>query len=435
MRRDLNEKATNHDTQVFDLGPSDSALFDNVINLAPDVDPFLLDVGGDGLTTQVNILDGGSLSGSFFAESGSEVNITGGNLGFGFDANSGSEVNISGGEVGLIFDANSGSVVNISGGEIGTDFNANSGSQVNITGGNIGIFFEALSGSVVRISGGSVGRRFDAQPGSDVELIGGDFELNGTAFLEPTISLGANDVFTGTLSDGSTFIFSERSTILSARDPNDNLSNVTLTSGALPPLDLSPMVVATANPIRPSGLRAGQTLTLQNGGELGGNFEVVGATLNVEGGELGPSAAALRSEVNISGGSVGTDFIAHSGSEVNISGGSIGGRIDVLSGSSVSISGGTVGGNFNARSGSAVSISAGAVGSGFNAESGSDVELIGGNFELNGTAFSGSIISLAADDIFTGTLTDGSAFVFAGVTDVLSDVRLTSGVVCLLDRR
>ena len=46
----LNLFASSVSAQVFDPGPSDSALFDNVINVGPDFGLFLGDVGGDGLT-------------------------------------------------------------------------------------------------------------------------------------------------------------------------------------------------------------------------------------------------------------------------------------------------------------------------------------------------------------------------------------------------
>ena len=95
-------------SQVFDPGPSDPALFTTVINLPPDPDP---DIGGSESisgSTQLNVSDGGSVGSSFNANSGSEVNISGGSVGTSFNANSGSEVNISGGTLGFFFDANSG---------------------------------------------------------------------------------------------------------------------------------------------------------------------------------------------------------------------------------------------------------------------------------------------------------------------------------------
>ena len=86
------------EAQVNGPGPSDSALFDIVINLPPAPN-----IGSDesiggifGQTTQVNVMDGGSVGLFFDAESGSEVNISGGSVGSSFNAEFGSEVNISG---------------------------------------------------------------------------------------------------------------------------------------------------------------------------------------------------------------------------------------------------------------------------------------------------------------------------------------------------
>ena len=116
--------------QVLDLGPSDPALFDNVITV-----PAGLGIGdgasfgGDGLLTQLNLV-GGSVGDNFDAQSGNEVNISDGIVGSGFDAFTGSEVNISGGTVGPSFLALPGSVANVSGGAIGTDFTVFTGSQL-----------------------------------------------------------------------------------------------------------------------------------------------------------------------------------------------------------------------------------------------------------------------------------------------------------------
>lgn len=183
--------------QVFDSGPSNPALFDNVINVPSD--PNIgdgEDIGSDGQVTQVNISDGGSVGVAFDAYLG-EVNVSGGEVGNFFNANNGSEVNISGGEVGIFFDANSGSQVNISGGIVGNGFKANSGSSVNISGGSVGSNFDAFSGSTVNISGGTFGTSFDANGpfgdglGSVVNISGGSFERFNAEGGVVTISGGS----------------------------------------------------------------------------------------------------------------------------------------------------------------------------------------------------------------------------------------------------
>ena len=191
--------------QVFDSGPSESALFDTVINVPPAPDIGLRGViGGDGSTTQLNVSDGGSVERFFSADSGSEVNISGGDVGSLFNANSGSEVNISGGDVGSFFGANDGSEVNISGGSVGVGFQASSGSAVNISGGSVGRAFGAFPGSVVNISGGSIGNDFVAISGSEVNLIGNAFFLDG-------------ELLSGRLPNGEAFTIVDRDVTLSGR--------------------------------------------------------------------------------------------------------------------------------------------------------------------------------------------------------------------------
>lgn len=229
--------------QVNGTGPSDFALFTNIVNVPPEmIEPALPDffggfVGGvNGETTQVNLADGGDLGSFFFADAGSEVNIRGGNVGDGLGAHNGAEVNISGGTVGDDAQAFSGSTVNISGsasvgsvsatnagseinisggsvsnftaisggevnvsggsvgrlslagiggqvnisgGTLGIEFVAKSGSEVNISGGSVGDFLFARSGSEVNISGGTIGNRFIAAANSEVNLFGSEFSLDG----------------------------------------------------------------------------------------------------------------------------------------------------------------------------------------------------------------------------------------------------------------
>ena len=369
--------------QVNGPGPSPANLFDTVLNLPGDEAVITgaesESIGGmPGQTTQLNLADGGTV-GSFF------------------DANAGSEVNISGGTVDDFFRAESGSEVNISGGAIENFFQARSGSNVNISGGSIGFVFFVNPGSDVNISGGTFADNFRVLDGSDVELIGGDFRLNGVDFTDSTIFITDDDVLTGTLADGSPFIISD------AADRIDE--NLTLTVVPVPPVDLDPIVVD--DPVSgPSGLRAGQTLTLAAGGVLGRNFAVIDATLNVRDGIVESGIEVIGSLVNISGGTIGIGPDVYDGSVVNISGGYFDGGLDAFNGSVLTVSGGTFGD--------------------FDADIGSDVELIGGEFCLNGVEISDSTISVTDDDFLTGTLADGSPFIFSETAgDIIENLTLT----------
>ena len=425
-------------------GPSPANLFDIVLNLPGDEAVITgaanESIGGvPGQTTQLNVDDGGTIGFNFQIEAGGEVNVSGGTVGSSLDANSGSELNISGGTVGEFLRANTnsrvnfsggtiigglrvfsggvfnmsggdvvpapfgivtslradpGGVINISGGNVGDDFQALSESVVNISGGNIGDGFQAFMNSTVNISGGTFGR-FDTATGN-IQLIGGEFRLNGAEFPNGTIMPNNGDILTCTLADGSPFAFRS--------DDLFFFSPVTLTTVALPAVDLSPIVINTPVVTGFSGLRSGQMLTLEAGGALRDNFTMVDATFNVEDGFLDVQALALDSVVNISGGTVGgsstfdSSFTAYN-SVVNISGGTVGSRFEAEFGSVVNISGGTVGSVFDAEFGSVVNISGGNVGVGFDAESGCEVNISGGSVGSNFDAESGSVVNISGGTV------------------------------------
>ena len=418
--------------QFFDPGPSDPALFTTVINLPPDPDIGSFESIDDG--TQLNVGDGGSVGADFAANSGSEVNISGGTVGSNFTSLSGSEVNISGGILSS-FTANDGGIVTFSGGFVNGRFTANAGSQVSISGGSLGAL--------------------DAMPGSVVELFGDEFRLNGDAFTGQTITLAKDDIFTGILPMGGSFIFAAvEFDFLIFKFDGDNLSGVGLNVAGIPVLDTTG-VVDIDSPFESRGLpgkSAGLTLNVVDGGSLLSNFAAVDITLNVQGGTLGSDIESARSVVNISGGTVGSRFRAYSGSEVNISGGTVGdGLLDfglalgagpgsvvnisggivrglqAESGSIVNITGGTVETGIQyaissvglaAESGSQVNISGGTVtGIGFIANEGSAVNITGTQFMLNGESLDAlvqgkSVTITEPVETLTGILADGSPFSF-----------------------
>jgi len=218
---------------------SDPAGFTTVIDVPPST---IGDESGIGSDTQLNVADGGTVGIRFNAGAADgsstnvEVNISGGLIGRRIEAFAGSEINISGGEVGADFDAFDGSVVNISGGFVGARFNALAGSTVSISGGFVDSFFDAFSGSTVNISGGEIGS-------GDFTLVGGEFQINGAAPLDPvSVTLSDSDFLTGTLEDGSSFIFSP--TI------GDSIRDVTLSSGTLPAIDLTPVLIADVDDVQ-----------------------------------------------------------------------------------------------------------------------------------------------------------------------------------------
>ena len=193
--------------QVFESGPSDSNLFDTVINLPtdPDIGDFE-SLGGDGLTTQVNLSDGGMIGEFFSANSGCEVNVSGGIVADFFYAFSGSEVNISGGTIGDCLDAFSDSLVNISGGTLGVNLRGQADAEINLFGSDFildGVLLDAslTAGEAFTILDREVtltGLLADGSPISyDLNLVNGsnaDF-LSADATL--TVTLVSTEVILG----------------------------------------------------------------------------------------------------------------------------------------------------------------------------------------------------------------------------------------------
>ena len=305
------------------------------------------------------------------------------------DALSGSEVNISGGTVGSNFDARGGSVVNISGGTVGNEFDAQEGSEVVISGGNVGQRFTVSDSSSVSISGGTVGKGFTALADSDVELSGGEFQLNGESFTESTINLAIGDVFTGTLSDGSAFIF--------AYDVDDRLVDVKLNQTDIADADLTPIFVSSSSPDHPASLRSGQTLTVEQDGVIVGEFEAVGGVVNVDGGSFEADTAFINSTVNLIDGSLDGVVMAYAGSEINVFDGTIDSLVGNLD-SQINIFGGNFESELLANAGSAIDIFA--------------TEFFIDGFEVNFDDIDTPLLIQDRDVVLTGVFSDGSEFAY-----------------------
>ena len=351
--------------------------------------------------------DGGRLA-TTTAVVGSTLVIDGGHVGDWVDVYQ-SEVQLRAGTIGSSFHLLDGSSLEVSGGSIDQAFVAYSGSTIDIAGGHIASWFLVRSGSTVAISGGSFGDGFRNELDSVVSLAGGEFELNGAAYTGSSISLSVGDTFSGTFQDGSPFIFGRTT------DQRELLLNVQLNAAPLPVVDLNPIVVSQPSDSSPSGLRRGQTLTLDGEGALRDNFEAVNATINVTGGSIGDSLSLAGGEIDVTGGQIGDDTKALHGSVVNISGGTVGDRFIAASGSSINISGGNLGRGFLAEPGSAVTISGGAFGEHFVSSPGATLTLVGNEFMLNGIPYTEEALGRVdfRRDILTGTLADGTTFVFA----------------------
>lgn len=445
----------------------------------------------DGTSTNVQVnISGGMVWDAFVANAGSTVNITGGVIGYGMAVN-GANVVMSGGQIGNYFrpdlaatvtidggsighsallhdttmtmnagsiggnlDLYNFSVFNVHGGSVGDYFDADFGSTVTITGGAFGYRPEFQSGSTGTISGGRFGQDFNVFAGSSVEFIGGEFLMDGQPIVGlenpgDTVTLSSLATLTGTLEDGSVFVFS------SLAEDDFDPGAVVLRRGSVPVL--SPVTInAPADPI-PNGVRAGQTLNLSVGADVGDNFAAVGGTLNIQGGAAGFGLEIVDTAMTIDDGAVGDNFKAYdgsvvellsgsigiqgralAGSTVNIRGGSVGDVFAALAGSTVNISGGTLGNNLAAFADSTINISGGMIPASFRAFANSEVNLVGQSFFVTDPLNPGELIDLTdgltpgdpmlwTDRVGTlsGTLLDGSAFSFNLSAYINSQATLT----------
>ena len=357
---------------------------------------------------------------------------------------------INGGVISSTATADTGSIFNVSGGTL-SSLTAERESDVDMSGGRVNFTLWGQSGSAVDLRGGVVGR-LRADSGSNLTLVGNEFLLNGATTNLSEITLAGDDVLTGTFEDGSAFIF--------AIGKSDSLNGVSLQSVAVAPADLELIIVDTES--GPTGLRSGQQLLLQDGGVLERDFSAVGSTLTIEGGIINSDLAVSQSVVSLFGGSIGDNFNAFAGSEVlmsageigrffelqestaeiqggqigngmqvsdgsvaTITGGSIGG-LTVFDGSEVNISGGTIGwsSGLYALSGATVSVSGGAFGDRISLPS-AGVLLSGNDFKVNGIVVDDASITLTNSDVFSGTLQDGNSFVFTNSDrDQISQIEL-----------
>jgi len=380
-----------------------------------------------GSDTTVNISAGGTVGTSFTAGSadGADtnvvVNIDGGEIGNGLVANGGSVVNLFDGEAGSIL-VNNGAVLNQMGGA-SSYVGVSSGGVYNLSGGSPGTI-QMQPGSQVRVSGGSIG---DTHLTSAMTFLGGEFRVNGVPVTAGPVSVGDGDIFSGTLEDGGVFAHQ-----------GSTQATFTVAETSTPPLDLTPIVVDAPGATL-SGLRPGQSLIVQQGGILNSEvygFAAIGAEMEVHGGVAHNSYQLIDSQMTVTGGQVGS-IEPRVGSTLNITGGTVGsGNVSMAAweNSVVNISGGHLGSRFLARQSSTVNLSGGTFASGFRNSEG-QVSIFGGEFRRNGSIVPQGAVSVNVGDVLTGTLADGSAFIFWGQLfgDRLNDVNLVPAAVPEVD--
>lgn len=410
-----------------------SAQFTTIINVPPRLAPQTVPGG-----TQVNVYPGGAFSGRFA------------------QALSGSEVNFLGGGSGLAFIAGSGSAVNVYSGSIGFGLQAQGGSHVNISGGTVDFSFNSKSGSIVAISGGAFSNKIKLETGSQVTISGGDFQIDGVPIAglgqignTAPLMLPTGSVFTGVFADGTPLAFSSLD--------SDQLADgvVTLLAATLPPAPAGTFIASIDGV--PRGVRAGQTLIVDQGQTVGPFYNVAhGGTLKVPtGGSVAKELEAAGGAISVSGGNIGQNLDLFPGSSLNMSAGKIDFGTHVYAGSSLSMTGGTLvgavvfngasatidGGNatISPLAGGQVTIHGGVTA--VNTVTGSNVRYYGSDFRIDGVPVNvagqpvGVGVNLPLNSDLSGVLADGQPFaIHNGFSPGTLSPILVEGTVKLFDQ-
>lgn len=365
--------------------------FSTIYNVPPNFPPLPTSLSPG---TQVNVYDTGFVSGIQISAN-SELNVYGGRLPYGIIALEDGVVNVFGGAI-------------IDEGQAG--ITVSSGAALNVSGGRIGIHdrggvrpatIRAFSGSNVVVSGGRIGFKTETSSSSSFRLQGADFRLDGAliAGLDTIgnvvpVNLALYSVLSGVYSDGTPFAF--------AINRGDQFANGTLTLERSAVAVGTPILTAPSDPL-PLGVHAGQTLVVDEGGEVPMGFIAGwGSTVQMNGGTIGDRFEAVGANVHVSGGSIGSVFVAYSGTTVTMSGGELG--------------------------------------SYFGALNGSTVHLFGTEFVLNGVDVTSSLqigtplLITKRNVSLDGVLADGSSFDFDLSTTTDADGMFQSGATVLISR-
>lgn len=309
------------------------------------------------------------------------------------------------------------SVIVESGGQVGMNLEV-VGAQLTIEGGRVGSFFDAFAGSQVLLAGGTYGEYFTAHPGSAVTISGTDFRLDGQAIegLDElgdmqSLDLPSGSLLSGTLEDGTPFLFQNQRAIEYFSD-----GTLTLKRAVVPPA--VPSVINLPSDPAPLGVREGQTLVVGTGGNAGDDFNAgYGSTVVIsDGGVAGTNFELVGAKLELIRRMVGGDMEAVFGSTVTVVGGELGGRAQ-LTESTLHVAGGKIG-SLTLGSGAQLHLAGGIVDPSVRAEANSTVTIYGTDFQLDGTPLNDNMPLGTPFEIeprggtLRGTLADGSAFQF-----------------------
>ena len=391
----------------------------------------------DGTAGALITLSGATVHGELTVDDGSLAIISGGQITDGLLAYGGSSAHLSAGSIGSgqsVFSdgvgVRDGSVFLMSGGDVKGELVV-SDSYANVTEGRVTGRLVVNDSGLIEIAGGVLGPIQEYANGT-ATLIGGEFQMDGM----PIEGLGANtqtvdfpedSVLTGVLSDGTPVILSNMGTL------QDYFADEQIELRQAPVPASEPRHFDTAVDSIPSGLRNGQSLSIQPGAEVPANFTALpGSTVSIFGGEIGHGFEAAGASIIMTAGHIGELSTIYDGTILQMSGGVIGSNFEVATGGRLEVSGGTVEPVFVAHPESEVLFSGGKYTGWLTAESGSSFTIAGGDFRLDGTPIAAlsapgnqQQLNLPEFGVLSGTLSDGTPFAFGNANQLFAPGTLT----------
>jgi hypothetical protein len=318
------------------------------------------------------VMTGGSVGDSAFFDLGSTIRISGGSLGNTVRVEA-ADLQFTGGVVGDDLNLRGSPPVLVNGARIGRRMTAEFGGHIKMMSGSFG-------GSLIKNQGrlewtGGRGGAMQTQGTGIVEITGGEFRLNGQPTSGLPGGLAPGDIFTGTISDGSVFVWS------SVAGENDTPQGDAIAPGTLvlhevplPPVSSTPMVVGTGSSV-PPGARRGSTIVVENGGSLPEYFSATGATLTLNGGSIGEGLEIHESLVTANTGTIGGDIRLLGKSRLVVNGSNVGNSVLIAPGSLVDLRSGSMAGGIEVLQGGQMRMSGGNCGS---------IKLFGSDLEIRG---------------------------------------------------
>lgn len=363
-------------------------------------------------------LHGGRVMGQLTASKGSSVQMSGGVVG------SGSSSYMEAAEI------VGGATLRMSGGELRGALRL-SDSYASLTGGNVLGRLQIDSFGEIDIAGGSYGS-LQVYGNGKATLMGGEFALDGVPLegvgtTPQPFDFPEGSLLTGVLRDGTPILLANMGLL------HDSFAYDTIDLRAAPLPAVGPASFDAPGDDVPRGLRAGQSLTLREGGHAAANFAALpGSVVSILGGSIGHGFEAAGASVTVATGSIGERATIYQGTTLKLLGGEIGSNFEAAPDSRLEMKGGKVGEVFVAHPASEVVYSGGKFAGYLTAMPESSFAILGGDFKLDGMPVVGldalgtrQQLDLPESGVLSGTLSDGTPFAFSGSAGLFAPGTLT----------